>query len=91
MVSNPFCGPCATAHAELDQWLATRDDIKLKIIFTTADHDDDEKTKVARHATALSLLKDAQLLENALNDWYTQGSKNMKLGQKNIPLCLMEK
>ena len=86
MVSNPFCGPCATAHAELDQWLAIRDDIKLKIIFTTADHDDDEKTKVARHATALSLLKDTQLLENALNDWYTQGSKKYEAWAQKYPI-----
>lgn len=86
MVSNPFCGPCAKAHEELDQWLAIRDDIKLKIIFTTADHDDDEKTKVARHATALSLLNDTKLLENALNDWYKQGSKKYETWAEKYPI-----
>lgn len=45
VVSNPFCGPCAKAHETLDQWLKTRDDVKLKIVFITADQDDDEKTK----------------------------------------------
>jgi protein-disulfide isomerase len=76
MVSNPFCAPCAKTHELLDNWLKQRDDIKLKIIFSTANHDNDQKTKVAKHVAALTLLKDAQLVENALNDWYKQNSKN---------------
>ena len=75
MVSNPFCGPCAKAHELLDDWLSYRDDIKLKIIFSTADSDDDEKTKVSRHISALALLKDTALVEKALNDWYSQSTK----------------
>ncbi len=86
MVSNPFCGPCAKAHETLDQWLNVRDDIKLKIIFTTANHDNDEKTKVSRHVTALSLLNDAKLLENALNDWYKQGSKKYETWAAQYPV-----
>lgn len=86
IVSNPFCGPCAKAHEELDAWLKTRDDIQLKIIFTTNDHDDDEKTKVSRHVSALSLLNDAKLLENALNDWYKQGDKKYLEWAKKYPI-----
>ncbi len=86
MVSNPFCGPCAKAHETLDQWLKTRDDIKIKVIFTTANHDDDEKTKVSRHVSALSLLNDAKLLEDALNDWYRQGDKKYELWAKRYPI-----
>ncbi|WP_113653406.1 thioredoxin domain-containing protein [Pedobacter namyangjuensis] len=86
MVSNPFCGPCAKAHETLDQWLSKRDDLKVKIIFSTADHDDDEKTKVSRHATALSLLNDTKLLETALNDWYKQGSKKYATWAEKYPV-----
>lgn len=75
MVSNPFCGPCAKAHETLDKWLKTRDDIQLKIVFTTADHDDDQRTKVARHVTALSLTNNVELVEKALNHWYAQREK----------------
>jgi protein-disulfide isomerase len=75
MVSNPFCGPCAKAHQVIDEWLSYRDDIQLKIIFTTADHEDDEKTKISRHISTLSLLNDAQLVAEALNDWYKQNTK----------------
>lgn len=75
MVSNPFCGPCAKAHQVINEWLTYRDDIQLKIIFSTTNHDDDEKTKVSRHISALSLLNDSKLVENALNDWYSQSTK----------------
>jgi glutaredoxin len=75
MVSNPFCSPCATAHDTLDKWLKTRDDIQLKIVFATADHDNDEKTKIARHIAALNLTNNATLVEKALNDWYALREK----------------
>lgn len=86
MVSNPFCGPCGNAHKTLDEWLKTRDDLQLKIIFTTADHDDDEKTKVARHIGALTKLNDITLVELALNDWYAQASKKYEQWAQKYPV-----
>ena len=76
MVSNPFCGPCGTAHHTLNTWLKTRDDLLLKIVFATSGDDNDHRTKVARHFSALAALNDPLLVEKALHDWYTQGSKN---------------
>ncbi|WP_316786353.1 cysteine peptidase family C39 domain-containing protein [Pedobacter frigiditerrae] len=75
MVSNPFCGPCAKAHETLEKLLDNRDDIRLKIVFATADHDNDEKTKIARHIAALNLTNNATLVEKALNDWYALREK----------------
>ncbi|TCC91687.1 peptidase C39 [Pedobacter frigiditerrae] len=86
MVSNPFCGPCAKAHQIVDEWLSYRDDIQLKIIFSTANHDDDEKTKVSRHISALSLLNDTKLVERALNDWYKQGAKKYEAWAEKYPV-----
>jgi hypothetical protein len=86
MVSNPFCGPCATTHKTLDQWLNTRDDIQVKIVFTTANHDDDPRTKVARHLSALSLLGDKRKIEQALNDWYDSTKKDYDTWAKNYPV-----
>jgi len=86
MVSNPFCGPCATTHKTLDQWLNTRDDIQVKIVFTTANHDDDPKTKVARHLTALSSLGDRRKVEQALNDWYDSAKKDYDTWAENYPV-----
>lgn len=86
MISNPFCGPCGNAHQTLDEWLKTRDDLQLKIIFTTADHDDDEKTKVARHIGALTKLNDIALVERALNDWYAQSTKEYEQWAQKYPV-----
>ncbi|MES2652237.1 MAG: cysteine peptidase family C39 domain-containing protein [Bacteroidota bacterium] len=86
MVSNPFCDPCASAHKTIDEWLRYRDDLKLNIIFTTADHQDDEKTKVSKHISALTRLNDPKLLENALNDWYAQGKKKYETWAKKYPV-----
>lgn len=75
MVSNPFCGPCSKAHKTIEEWLQNREDIHLKVIFSTADHDHDSGTKMARHITALSLKNDQQQTEKALNAWYNQTNK----------------
>lgn len=76
MVSNPFCGPCGLAHQTIDKWLKSREDIKLKVLFATANHDRDAGTKVARHLNALSLSDDKKIVERALNAWYSQATKN---------------
>jgi len=86
MVSNLFCGPCGKAHETLDEWLKNRDDIQLKVVFTTANHDDDKRTQVARHVTALSLLEDKKNVENALNDWYQQSTKKYEDWAEKYPV-----
>jgi len=90
IVSNPFCEPCAKAHQVIDEWLSYRNDIQFKIIFSTADHQDDHKTKVSRHVSALSLSNDPILLERALNDWYSQNKKKYEDWAKKYPVHLNE-
>lgn len=89
MVSNPFCGPCSRAHKTIEEWLHTRDDIQLKVIFSTADHDHDSGTKMARHITALSLMNDQQVTEKALNAWYDQSSKNFESWAEQFPVTIV--
>lgn len=86
MVSNPFCGPCAKAHELVDEWLSYRDDIQVKIIFSTADHDNDEKTKVARHLNALSTLNEVHLVAHALNDWFKLNDKKYASWAQKYPV-----
>lgn len=90
MVSNPFCGPCGSAHKTIEEWLHTRDDIQLKVIFSTADHDHDSGTKMARHITALSLLKDQQVTEKALNAWYGQTNKKFEDWAEQYPVTVAD-
>lgn len=85
MVSNPFCGPCAETHKKLHEWLRQRDDIKLKILFTTANHDDEKHAKVAKHVIALNLYQNALKVEEALNNWYNQSNKNYESWAETYP------
>ncbi|NQX40835.1 Thioredoxin [Pedobacter steynii] len=88
MVSNPLCGPCAAAHKTLDTWLNNRDDVQLKIVFTTANHDSDERTKIAKHFLALSISKDQGVAERALNDWYKPANKSYEDWAVHYPVNL---
>lgn len=90
MVSNPFCGPCAKAHQTIDEWLKYRDDIQLKVIFTTADEENDPRTKVSRHLSALSTHEDKRMVENAMNDWYNSSRKNYEEWAVKYPMIMTE-
>ncbi|WP_316837739.1 thioredoxin domain-containing protein [Pedobacter nutrimenti] len=86
MVSNPFCGPCAKAHQTIHDWLQYRDDLQLKVIFSTGNDEKDERTKVARHIGALASLNNSKLLENALNDWYLHSTGKYDIWAKKYPV-----
>jgi hypothetical protein len=86
MVSNPFCKPCAVAHQALDSWLEFREDVKLKIIFTSAKHDSDVRNKISKHVMSLALLKDIKLVTKAINDWYQQENKKYENWATKYPV-----
>ncbi|MES2653386.1 MAG: vitamin K epoxide reductase family protein [Bacteroidota bacterium] len=86
MVSNPFCGPCGTAHRAIEEWLNESNDFKLQIVFTTVNRDNDERTKVARHLTALNIHQDKRVVEKALNDWYSQTNKKYEVWAESYPI-----
>lgn len=86
MVSNAFCIPCAKAHETIDKWLRTRDDLKVKIIFITSTDKTNNNARAGRHVMALSLLKDTEIVGNALKEWYTHGGKKYELWAKKYPV-----
>ncbi|TCD27795.1 peptidase C39 [Pedobacter psychrodurus] len=86
MVSNPFCGPCAKAHRTINEWLQNREDLQLRVIFSTGNNDRDERTKVARHIGALSSLNDGKIMENALDDWYFNSKGKYDIWAKKYPI-----
>lgn len=90
IVSNPFCGPCGVAHKKLDELLDKRKDIQLKVLFATANDEEDVRTKVAKHFTALSLSKDKLLVGQALNDWYSQSNKSYDQWVEKYPSTISE-
>lgn len=80
LVSNPACGPCAVAHAAVEDLLSRFEDkVKVNFRFTfNLSEPDSESTKMVRHIIALSLSSQAYCLK-ALNDWFLRGGK-MDLG-----------
>ena len=82
MVSNPFCGPCGKAHETLTDWLSTKEDFQLKIVFSTNNQDHDERTKVARHLTAFANQHNKAQAKEILEFWYNERIKYDQLAEK---------
>ncbi|MGN6164447.1 MAG: thioredoxin domain-containing protein, partial [Flavisolibacter sp.] len=75
-VCNPYCGPCAKAHNVIDEILETNEDVKVQIIFTATNDDNDNRAKPVKHLMALHEKSDAALLQKALDDWYGAEQKD---------------
>jgi len=74
MVSNPYCQPCAKAHKMIDDLLDHSANVKVQVIFSTANNENDPKTTAAKHLLSLQYRYDQTQLKNALNDWYERQS-----------------
>ncbi|PWS26503.1 hypothetical protein DHW03_17140 [Pedobacter yonginense] len=81
MVSNPVCGPCSKAHKSIMNLLESSDDLRLNIIFST-NNDNDERTKVAQHLTAYGNVNSQQETENILRYWYEDSLQYKQLAEK---------
>lgn len=82
MVTNPYCGPCAKAHIQLEEVLAENPNLKAQIIFAVCHDSDGRKTQVARHMLSLThALKygdgsNKKAPIGGLGAWYAQTPKN---------------
>lgn len=74
-VCNPYCGPCAKAHPELEALLHNNEDVQVQIIFTATNDEKDFKASPVKHLLAIARKGDDELLEKALNDWYLPEKK----------------
>jgi len=84
MVSNPFCWPCAQAHGKLKKILEQREDVRLNVIYTTSDSEDDKRTKIASHMIALHDC--SNMFEEALDDWNRNVNKNIEEWKDRYPV-----
>jgi protein-disulfide isomerase/uncharacterized membrane protein len=87
MVSNPFCPPCSKAHQTLNEWLTKRDDIQLRVVFSTLDNEEGIKTKIARHLLQLNAAADKKVVHQALHGWYGQKQKSYETWAKLYPVA----
>lgn len=75
-VCNPYCGPCAKAHPIIEEILENNDDVKVQIIFTATNDENDMRSKPVRHLMALYQRNDAALTKKALDSWYNADKKD---------------
>lgn len=91
IVSNPFCGPCAAVHNDLEELLSFKPDIQVKIIFVSKrSWLSTDKYFVVRHLVALAQ-SDSNTARTALKDWYKSSEKEYQMLVKKYPTFDLER
>ncbi len=85
-VCNPYCGPCAKAHPELEALLHNNEDVQVQIIFTATNDEKDFKAPPVKHLLAIAEKEDAALLKKALDDWYLSEKKEYEEFARRYPM-----
>ncbi len=75
-VCNPYCGPCAKAHPEIEKLLEENDNLKVQILFTATNDENDRKAPPVKHLLAIAEQQDERLIKHALDDWYLADKKD---------------
>ncbi len=84
-VCNPYCGPCAKAHPELEE-LVSKGKINLQILFTAHADENDMRRKPVSHFLALDAQGDKGRVHEALDDWYNAGKMDYDSFASKYPL-----
>lgn len=86
-VCNPYCGPCAQAHPEIETLLENNKDLQVKIIFTTPNKPEQAAYKPVSHLLAIEeQAKSEAVMKRALDDWYLANNKDYETFAKKYPM-----
>jgi uncharacterized membrane protein len=85
-VCNPYCGPCAKAHPELEEIIKHKPDTQLKIVFTARNDETDPAAVVVKHLLAIAAEGDAAKTEQSLDDWYLPEEKDYEKFALKYPM-----
>lgn len=85
-VCNPYCGPCAKAHPELDDIIKNNKNVRIRIIFTASGDDEDIKTAPVQHLLAIQEKYGAKRVHQALDDWYLASTKDYAIFASKYPM-----
>jgi uncharacterized membrane protein/glutaredoxin len=85
-VCNPYCGPCAKAHALLEEIIQHNENVNLKIIFTATNNENDQAAKPVQHLLAINSKQDNQLIKKALDCWYLADKKDYEAFAAKYPM-----
>jgi uncharacterized membrane protein len=75
-VCNPYCGPCANAHAPIEDILHSNPNVQVQILFNATSSESDPRTPPVKHFFAIAQGSHETVLKEALNDWYTAKDKD---------------
>lgn len=75
-VCNPYCGPCAKAHPEIEKLLEENNNLKVKIIFSTPNNEEYPAIKPVRHLLSIAGKEDVIQIKQSLHDWYMAPNKD---------------
>jgi uncharacterized membrane protein len=87
MVTNPYCGPCASAHSKLEELVDKYGEhFKMVTVFTAGEAEDDHRRKVARHMIGIYQQKGKEAAHEAYHDWYTSNAKDFDVWAGKYPI-----
>ncbi len=89
-VCNPYCGPCANAHPEIEKLIAQVKELKVQVIFTATADEEDKKGKPVRHLLAIQDRGDHHKTVEAIDDWYLATKKDYDEFAKRWPVSKEE-
>lgn len=82
IVTNPYCGPCARKHKELEALLHQSPAIAVRLVFLTSEVADDKVTRLAQHLLSL----DPAVAPGALTAWFAQSPFDYEAWAIQFPL-----
>ncbi len=85
-VCNPYCGPCARAHKVIDELLEHTNNLKVQIIFTATNNENDTTALPAKHLMAIAQSNNEETIKKALDDWYLADKKDYETFAAKYPL-----
>lgn len=85
-VCNPYCGPCAAAHAPMEDLLENNPDVRVQIIFTTTNEEGDFRMPPVRHLLAIAETGGETRIKQALDDWYGAPRKDYAAFAAKYPI-----
>lgn len=88
-VCNPYCGPCAKAHPEIERLMDEIPDLKVKIIFTTPNDPNHYAFNPVDHLLSIKHQnKNEKIIKQALDDWYLADKKDYEQFATKYPMTV---
>ncbi len=85
-VCNPYCGPCAKAHPEIEKLLEHNNNLKVQIIFNATNHVDDYLANPVKHLLAIAEKGNEIIKTKSLDDWYMTEKKDYDVFARKYPI-----